>query len=79
VIYGIRPEHFQLTDAGVPLEVVVVEPTGSETLVVAKAGGQELLCVFRERITAGPGETIRVQPNPRLAHLFDQDTGQRLA
>jgi multiple sugar transport system ATP-binding protein len=78
VIYGIRPEHFQLTDAGVPLEVVVVEPTGSETLVVAKAGGQELLCVFRERITAGPGETIRVQPSPDLVHLFDQDTGRRL-
>ncbi|HEX2136086.1 MAG TPA: sn-glycerol-3-phosphate ABC transporter ATP-binding protein UgpC [Microvirga sp.] len=78
VIYGIRPEHFQLTDAGVPLEVVVVEPTGSETLVVAKAGGQELLCVFRERITAGPGETIHVEPSPDLVHLFDQDTGRRL-
>jgi multiple sugar transport system ATP-binding protein len=76
--YGIRPEHFALAGEGVPLEVVVVEPTGSETQVVAKAGGQEIICVFRERVSARPGETIRVQPNPDLVHLFDHDNGQRL-
>jgi multiple sugar transport system ATP-binding protein len=76
--YGIRPEHFALAGEGVPLEVVVVEPTGSETQVVAKAGGQEIICVFRERVSARPGETIRVQPNPDLVHLFDHDQGQRL-
>jgi multiple sugar transport system ATP-binding protein len=77
VIYGIRPEHILLSDAGVPVEVVVVEPTGSETQVVSKAGGQDIICVFRERIQAQPGETIRIQPNPRLIHLFDQETGKR--
>ena len=35
-VYGIRPEHFRLRGDGVPAEVVVVEPTGSETQVVAK-------------------------------------------
>ena len=39
-----------VADDGVPVEVVVVEPTGSETQVVAKAGGQEMICVFRERV-----------------------------
>jgi multiple sugar transport system ATP-binding protein len=80
VVYGVRPEHFQLTPSGVPVEVVVVEPTGSETQVVVRGGGghQEMVCVFRERVTAKPGETIHVQPNPRLVHLFDQETGQRL-
>jgi multiple sugar transport system ATP-binding protein len=62
----------------VPIEVVVVEPTGSETQVVAKAGGQEMICVFRQRVTAAPGSTIRVQPNPALAHLVDQESGKRL-
>ena len=76
--YGIRPEHFALAGEGVPLEVVVVEPTGSETQVVAKAGAQEVICVFRERVSARPGETIRVQPNPALVHLFDKDKGHRL-
>ncbi|PSC03448.1 sugar ABC transporter ATP-binding protein [Alsobacter soli] len=78
-VYGIRPEHFQLSAAGLPAEVVVVEPTGSETQVVAKIGGQELVCIFRERITAGPGETIRIAPDPNLVHLFDAQSGNRMS
>ncbi|HEX2554893.1 MAG TPA: sugar ABC transporter ATP-binding protein, partial [Microvirga sp.] len=42
------------------------------------AGAQEVICVFRERVSARPGETIRVQPNPALVHLFDKDKGHRL-
>ncbi|MES1264919.1 MAG: sn-glycerol-3-phosphate ABC transporter ATP-binding protein UgpC, partial [Variovorax sp.] len=34
-VYGIRPEHFVLDDAGFPITVEVVEPTGSETQVMA--------------------------------------------
>ena len=76
--YGIRPEHFQLRGDGMPAEVIVVEPTGSETQVVAKVGKEEITCVFRERISARPGETIRVAPDPALVHLFDGKSGQRI-
>jgi multiple sugar transport system ATP-binding protein len=76
--YGIRPEHFRLGGSGLAVEVIVVEPTGSETQVVAKAGAQAITCVFRERITARPGEIIHVQPDPALVHLFDKETGQRI-
>ena len=62
-----------------PVEVIVIEPTGSETQVVAQLGEQEIVCVFRERIKARPGETIRIAPDPALVHLFDEATGQRLA
>jgi multiple sugar transport system ATP-binding protein len=58
--------------------VVVIEPTGSETQVVAKGGGQEIICVFRERIAAQPGETIHIAPDPKLVHLFEQESGRRL-
>jgi multiple sugar transport system ATP-binding protein len=34
--------------------------------------------VFRERLTAKPGETIHVMPRPDLVHLFDAATGARL-
>lgn len=78
-IYGVRPEHIRLDDGGIPVEVVVVEPTGSETQVVVKAGDAELTCVFRERISARPGETIRVTPEAGLTHLFDTGDGSRLA
>jgi multiple sugar transport system ATP-binding protein len=77
-IYGIRPEHFRLTSEGIPVEVVVVEPTGTETQVVVKIGGQEMICVWRERIAARPGETIRISPDPGLVHLFDEASGRRL-
>jgi multiple sugar transport system ATP-binding protein len=76
---GVRPEHFRVADDGVPVEVVVVEPTGSETLLAVKAGGQELTCVFRERVLPKPGETIRIRPDTASAHFFDRESGQRLA
>ena len=76
--YGIRPEHFHLRQDGIPAEVVVVEPTGSETQVVAKAGAREITCVFRERVSARPGEIIHVAPDPALVHLFDMEIGKRI-
>ena len=78
VVYGMRPEHIHLSNDSLKAEVVVVEPTGSETQVVVKAGGQELVCVFRERITAKPGETLGIAPDLALVHLFDEATGKRL-
>ncbi|WP_119300300.1 ABC transporter ATP-binding protein [Dongia deserti] len=78
-IYGVRPEHIHLAGDGIPAEVVVVEPTGAETQVIVKAGGDELTCVFRERITAKPGETIRIAPELKVVHLFDADDGRRLS
>jgi multiple sugar transport system ATP-binding protein len=77
-IYGIRPEHFTVADDGAEAEIVVVEPTGSETQVFATLGGEEIVAVFRERHQFNPGDKIRLKPNPRLVHLFDEATGKRL-
>jgi multiple sugar transport system ATP-binding protein len=46
--------------------------------VVAKLGGEDIIAVFRERHDFKPGETIRLKPDPRLVHLFDEPTGERL-
>jgi multiple sugar transport system ATP-binding protein len=79
LIYGVRPEHFQLTSSGgIPARVVVVEPTGSETQVVIDIGGQELVCVFRDRIAAKPGETLYLTIDAAATHLFDAASEQRL-
>jgi multiple sugar transport system ATP-binding protein len=56
----------------------VVELTGSETQLVAKLGGQEILAVFRERHRFKPGDRVRLKPDSRMVHLFDQATGKRL-
>jgi multiple sugar transport system ATP-binding protein len=77
-VYGIRPEHFAIADDGAEAEIVVVEPTGSETQVFAKLGGEEVVAVFRERHQFKPGDKIRLKPDSHLVHLFDEATGKRL-
>jgi multiple sugar transport system ATP-binding protein len=79
VTLGVRPEHLSLDPNGVPAEIVTVEPTGSETQVVARFAGQEIMGAFRERITARPGETLKIRPESASVHLFDGQTGQRIA
>jgi multiple sugar transport system ATP-binding protein len=78
VVYGVRPEHFTIADDGAEAEIVVVEPTGSETQVFAKLGGEQVVAVFRERHQFSPGDKVRLKPNPSLIHLFDEATGKRL-
>jgi multiple sugar transport system ATP-binding protein len=78
-IYGLRPEHIRLDGAGLEARVHVVEPMGSETQVVADISGHTLTCVFRERVQAKPGEVIRIAPDASLTHLFEADSGKRLA
>ena len=79
VTFGVRPEHLVISPDGIPVEVVVVEPTGSETQVNVKSGQHEFVCLFRDRLLPKPGETIRVSPLPEHVHLFDAETGRRLA
>jgi multiple sugar transport system ATP-binding protein len=78
VIYGIRPEHFDLGEGGIEAEVAVVEPTGSETQVVARIGEQEVIAVFRERQSVRPGDKISLRPRADAAHLFAKDSGKRI-
>lgn len=79
VVYGVRPEHLVLSDDGLPLTVAVVEPTGSETQVIARHGSQSIVCIFRDRVLPRVGETIRVTPDVSRIHLFSERDGQRLS
>jgi multiple sugar transport system ATP-binding protein len=77
-IFGLRPESFRL-GGDIPMRIVAVEPTGSETHVLARLGEAEVVAVFRERIGAGPGEEIRVSVDPGATHLFDARSGVRVS
>jgi multiple sugar transport system ATP-binding protein len=79
VVYGVRPEHWRLDPDGVPATVRVVEPTGAETQVMCDIGGHRVVCAFRERVYARPGEILHLSPEPGAAHLFDGATGKRLS
>ena len=80
IVYGIRPEHLEFVPAGqgLSVDVVVVEPTGSETLVVSRLAGSEIEAVFRERHRLNPGDRISLAPQLGAVHVFDKATGQRL-
>ena len=80
VVFGTRPEHLTLTDAGgIAARVVVMEPTGMDTFVACRHEGVDLSAVFRERHDFAPGSTIHLLPDTQRSHLFDAATGQRMA
>jgi multiple sugar transport system ATP-binding protein len=78
LVYGLRPEFISLDPNGIPVEVVVTEPTGYETQMIVRLGGEDVSCVFRERVAAKPGETINIAIDADHVHLFDVATGSRL-
>jgi multiple sugar transport system ATP-binding protein len=80
VTYGSRPEHMTLAPEGQGLatSVVVVEPTGADTLVIGRMAGHEITAVFRERHDFRAGEAIRLRPDVERAHLFDAASGVSL-
>ncbi|MDK1378253.1 MULTISPECIES: sn-glycerol-3-phosphate ABC transporter ATP-binding protein UgpC [unclassified Sinorhizobium] len=69
-VYGVRPEHLTIGEHGVPAVVVVVEPTGAETHVLAKIGQADVNLVLRDRIDLQPGQTVMVAPDMKRVHLF---------
>jgi multiple sugar transport system ATP-binding protein len=80
VVYGIRPEHFELVqgEAGIACEVIVVEPTGADTQIYTRIADINLTGIFRERYEFYPGASIRLRPDTARAHLFDAQSGRRL-
>jgi multiple sugar transport system ATP-binding protein len=78
VVYGIRPEHLELSPNGLPARISVVEPTGSETMVFLRFGEHDLVALFRERHDFKPGDTLTLKPRAEQIHLFDAGSGTRL-
>lgn len=78
-VLGIRPEHLvhATTAEALRAEVILEEPTGSETHVFLRVGQDDLLAVFHERLSAAPGQSIGVLLPEERMHLFDRETGRR--
>jgi multiple sugar transport system ATP-binding protein len=80
ILYGVRPEAVRIDpEHGLPAVVSLVEPTGSETHLIAGVGEIEIVAVLRERLSIKEGETIGLALDAPAAHFFDPDTGARLA
>lgn len=68
--YGIRPEHIHIAPDGVPAKLVVVEPTGAETHLIARVGNNDVTITLRDRIELAPGQTIGLGMDLTKVHLF---------
>jgi multiple sugar transport system ATP-binding protein len=79
LVYGIRPEHIRVAASeGMEGQVQLVEATGSEVYVKLSCQGEEMACLFRERLDVRFGDTLGISIDPTNIHLFDIKTGKRI-
>jgi sn-glycerol 3-phosphate transport system ATP-binding protein len=77
LIIGIRPEHLRLDPTGFVLPVDLVEPLGSETVVIGKLDNGTLMTI--KLPAAGvSAESLRVAIPAEHIHVFDGASGLRL-
>jgi multiple sugar transport system ATP-binding protein len=77
---GIRPEHLESGErpGAAPLQVEMVEPMGSETLVWCRIGETPVSILLGGESSIRPGETLPAWLPPHRLNLFDAGTGVRL-
>ena len=79
IVFGVRPEDVRLDPiGGIECVVSLVEPTGSETHLIARAGETEVVAVLKERVRIQEGETVKLSLDTPSAHVFDPESGERL-
>jgi multiple sugar transport system ATP-binding protein len=80
-VIGVRPEHFQVVPAaasGIPVQVKLVEPLGSDTLVHFDLAGAAAIARVDPSLKPKPGERLDLKPQPGKIHLFDAANGRVL-
>jgi multiple sugar transport system ATP-binding protein len=83
LVLGLRPESLELAPEGVQARVEVVEELGADAFVFCSAelDGQTTRLVARTEARRAPerGAQVALRPRPDEAHLFDAESGERLA
>ena len=85
---GIRPENFEVAEAGISVDVSVVEELGSDTYLYgtlagleddAKLTAQQIVARISARHTASQAGNVRLNANPNSIHVFSNETQQRIS
>jgi multiple sugar transport system ATP-binding protein len=83
-VLGIRPEHIAFGDSAGAMpfshevDVEIVEPMGSDTLVWTRLDGQNLSFRVEAERPLQTGDRVRIGFDPARASLFDGATGNRI-
>jgi multiple sugar transport system ATP-binding protein len=79
---GVRPEDVAVADGPGPgrseARVVVVEPMGSETVLILECAGQRVTARAAGDRIADPGASLWIVPHLERAVFFDVESGRRL-
>jgi sn-glycerol 3-phosphate transport system ATP-binding protein len=79
MLAGVRPEDVTLGDVGIPATVLSKEYLGADTILRCQAGTESLLVRAGRVLPSQVGDVVRLSwPNDAL-HLFDHNSGQRVA
>ena len=82
VALGLRPEHvLPSSDGPLEFEIEMAEPLGADTLLHGRFGDARELVTVRQggHVTAQPGEPRRFSIGATRLHLFDSQSGRRIA
>ena len=72
VALGIRPEHAVLADAGLPVQVGLIEQLGGNTVIYGTLSAQQPVVVqVVGQSDIRRGDTVHVQFPPQACHAFD--------
>ena len=82
IIYGFRPEHVDINQSAsedaINLTVKVDQPTGSQSLVFANLGDQEICLDVPKSHLLKPGNEFKMSPQLDNIHIFNSETGKRI-
>ena len=80
VVVGVRPEHLEVGEAGVPATVRAVEWLGHERHLYCDVGGSPVIVRDREDDEVGtrPGDDVVLTASAHHVHLFDPTSTERL-
>jgi sn-glycerol 3-phosphate transport system ATP-binding protein len=82
IALGLRPEHLlPASDGALEFEIDMAEPLGADTLLHGRFGSARELVTVRQggHVTARAGERRRFSIGATQLHLFDSQTGRRIA
>jgi multiple sugar transport system ATP-binding protein len=80
VTLGLRPEHLDEAGGDALHGVVeLVEPTGAQTQVTFQLAGRRAVAVVDGSYAGAPGDRLDARVTPQSIHVFDRDTGQKIA
>ena len=84
LVLGIRPEHFDVAEAGSPSGTIttqadVVEYLGNEELIHVDIAGVDSVALLSSDIRIRPGDSLTMTVDPDKLHLFDSESNLTLS